>query len=197
MEQQILTRKEQYALAQKAASGDMEAFEQFYNHHHRRVYCLALRMLKNTSKAEDITQEVFVQLYRKIGTFKGDAAFSTWLHTVTRNQVLMHFRKESMKLEEQFGEREVPAPIVQGTSHPGKMRIVDRIALDDAIAQLPDGYKNVFTLHDVEGFEHKEVARILGCSEGTSKSQLHKARLRLRKDLKKKANPRIHINQFA
>ena len=178
-------------LARSASHGDMGAFEELYKRHHRRVYSVCLRMLQNTSEAEDLTQDVFIQLYRKIGSFRGDSAFTTWLHRMTVNQVLMHFRKRTVKFEKTTEEGETPDQIVNGTANPGRMRIVDKIALDNAIEQLPTGYKNVFVLHDVEGFEHEEVASILGCSVGTSKSQLHKARLKLQKLLKKKANPRL------
>lgn len=178
-------------LARNAAGGDMGSFEELYSRHHRRVYSICLRMLQNTSEAEDLTQDVFIQLYRKIGSFRGDSAFTTWLHRMTVNQVLMHFRKRTVKFEKTTEEGETPDQIVTGTANPMRMPIVDKIALENAIDQLPDGYKNVFLLHDVEGFEHEEVARILGCSVGTSKSQLHKARLKLQKLLKKKANPRV------
>lgn len=178
-------------LAQSATEGNMAAFEELYNRHHRRVYSLCLRMLQNTAEAEDLTQEVFIQLYRKIGSFRGDSAFTTWLHRLTVNQVLMHFRKRTVKFEKTTEEGETPVQIVVGTENQAKMPIVDKIALENAIAQLPTGYKNVFVLHDVEGYEHEEVAKILGCSVGTSKSQLHKARLKMRKLLQKKSNPRI------
>jgi RNA polymerase sigma-70 factor, ECF subfamily len=180
-----------FALAQSAAGGDMFAFEELYQRHHRRVYSICLRMLQNASEAEDLTQDVFIQLYRKIGSFRGDSAFTTWLHRLTVNQVLMHFRKRTVKFEKTTEEGETPVQVVGGTENPNKMPIVDKIALENAIEQLPAGYKNVFVLHDVEGYEHEEVARILGCSVGTSKSQLHKARLKLRKLLQKKANPRL------
>ncbi len=180
-----------FDLTQAAAKGDMAAFEEIYQRHHRRVYSICLRMLQNAYEAEDLTQDVFIQLYRKVGSFRGDSAFTTWLHRMTVNQVLMHFRKRNVKYEKTTEEGETPDQIVAGTSNPDRMPVVDKIALENAIDQLPDGYKNVFVLHDVEGFEHEEVARILGCSVGTSKSQLHKARLKLRKLLKKKANPRL------
>jgi len=186
-----ITKAKDFELTQAAGRGDMAAFEEVYNRHHRRVYSICLRMLQSPTEAEDLTQDVFIQLYRKIGSFRGDSAFTTWLHRMTVNQVLMHFRKRSVKLEKTTEEGETPDQTVPGTAHPEKMRIVDKIALDNAIGQLPTGYKNVFVLHDVEGYEHEEVARILGCSVGTSKSQLHKARLKLQKLLGKKANPRL------
>ncbi len=186
-----ISKAKDFDLTQASSKGNMAAFEEIYQRHHRRVYSICLRMLQNASEAEDLTQDVFIQLYRKVGSFRGDSAFTTWLHRLTVNQVLMHFRKRNVKFEKTTEEGETPEQIVAGTANPFKMQIVDKMALENAIEQLPTGYKNVFVLHDVEGFEHEEVARILGCSVGTSKSQLHKARLKLRKLLKKKANPRL------
>ena len=180
-----------FELTQAAAAGNMMAFEEIYQRHHRRVYSICLRMLQNATEAEDLTQDVFIQLYRKIGSFRGDSAFTTWLHRLTVNQVLMHFRKRNVKFEKTTEEGETPVQVVGGTENPRKMPVVDKIAIEHAIAQLPNGYRNVFVLHDVEGYEHEEVAKILGCSVGTSKSQLHKARLKLRKLLQKKAPPRL------
>jgi RNA polymerase sigma-70 factor (ECF subfamily) len=179
-------------LAKLAAEGNMEAFEELYKRHYRRVYSLCLKMLQNTAEAEDLTQDVFIQLHRKIGSFRGESAFTTWLHRLTVNQVLMHFRKRVVRYETTAAEEEqTPVQVVPGTENHNKMSIVDRIALEKAIEKLPEGYKTVFILHDVEGYEHEEVSKILGCSVGTSKSQLHKARMKLRKLLLKKANPRL------
>ena len=175
-----------YELAAASAAGDAGAFEKLYQLHHRRVYSLCLRMLGNATEAEDLTQDVFIQLFRKIGSFRGDSAFTTWLHRMTVNQVLMHFRKRGVKLEQTTEEGEMQEAIEVGTERPGAMPIVDRIALEKAISELPPGYRTVFVLHDVEGHEHEEIARMLGCSVGTSKSQLHKARMRLRELLQKK-----------
>lgn len=167
-------------LCQLAAGGNIAAFEVVYQRYHRRTYSLCLRMTGSQTEAEDLTQEVFIQLFRKVGSFRGDSAFSTWLHRLTVNQVLMHFRKRSFKNEKVSDDGEMPEQMVRGTSNPNRMPVVDRIALKKAIAELPNGYKKVFILHDVEGFEHEEVARMMGISIGTSKSQLHKARLKLR-----------------
>ena len=186
-----VTKSTDFDLTKAAAQGNMAAFEEVYQRHHRRVYSICLRMLQNATEAEDLTQDVFIQLYRKIGSFRGDSAFTTWLHRLTVNQVLMHFRKRNVKFEKTTEEGETPVQIVGGTENPRKMPVVDKIAIENAIEQLPKGYRNVFVLHDVEGYEHEEVAKILGCSVGTSKSQLHKARLKLRKLLQKKANPRL------
>lgn len=175
-----------FELAQASARGDMTAFETIYERHHRRVYSLCLRMVANATEAEDLTQEVFVQLFKKIGSFRGESAFTTWLHRMTVNHVLMHFRKRGVRLEKTTEEGEIGdiQDIVQSIAE--RPRFIDRIALDKAISELPPGYRSVFVLHDVEGFEHEEVADMLGVSVGTSKSQLHKARMRLRDLLNKK-----------
>ena len=169
-----------YELTQRSASGDASAFEELYARHSRRVYSLCLRMTANTAEAEDLAQEVFIQLHRKVGSFRGESAFTTWLHRLTVNQVLMHFRRRGVRMEQTTDDGESPQQVVLGTENPSQMPVVDRIALDKAVSQLPPGYRAVFVLHDVEGHEHEEVARLLGCSVGTSKSQLHKARMKLR-----------------
>jgi RNA polymerase sigma-70 factor, ECF subfamily len=171
-----------------AMAGDaMSGFEDIYRKHYRRVYSICLRMTGNIAEAEDLTQEVFIQLHRKIGSFRGEAAFTTWLHRLTVNQVLMHFRKRSVRSELTTDDGEMPDSIDPETINPESMPIVDRIALESAIAQLPPGYRTVFVLHDVEGYEHEEIAKMLGCSAGTSKSQLHKGRLKLRRLLLQRA----------
>jgi RNA polymerase sigma-70 factor (ECF subfamily) len=140
-------------------------------------------MTQNVAEAEDLAQEVFIQLFRKIGSFRGESAFTTWLHRLTVNQVLMHFRKRSVKLERTTEEGETPIQIVRGTEDPNRMPVLDRISLDSALKQLPPGYRSVFVLHDIEGHDHEEIAKILGVAVGTSKSQLHKARMKLRRVL--------------
>lgn len=175
-------------LCRLAASGNLAAFEMIYERYNRRTYSLCLRMTNSQTEAEDLTQEVFIQLFRKIGSFRGDSAFSTWLHRLTVNQVLMHFRRRSVKNEKTSEDGEMPEQVVRGSTDPNRMQVVDRIALKNAIAELPNGYRRVFLLHDVEGFEHEEVARRMGISVGTSKSQLHKARLKLRGLLIKEAD---------
>jgi RNA polymerase sigma-70 factor (ECF subfamily) len=176
-----------FELAQRSAAGDREAFAELYHRHFRRVYALTLRMTSNPSTAEDLTQEVFIHLYNKIGSFRGDSAFTTWLHRMTVNHVLMYFRKSSTRSELLTREGETPIQIVRGTENANKMPVVDRIALEKAISELPPGYRSVFVLHDVEGYEHEEIGRMLGCSTGTSKSQLHKARLKLRDLIRRQA----------
>ena len=176
-----------FELTQKAAAGDGTAFEELYRRHYRRVYALTLRMMGNPTEAEDMTQDVFLQLFNKVGMFRGDSAFTTWLHRMSGNQVLMHFRKKSTRSELLTDEGETPVQIVQGTANPGAMPVIDRISLERALNDLPVGYRTVFVLHDVEGYEHYEVAQMLGIAEGTSKSQLHKARLKLRQLIKQQA----------
>jgi RNA polymerase sigma-70 factor (ECF subfamily) len=173
-----------YQLACRIAGGDMHAFEEFYQRYHRRVYTLILRMMRNQTEAEDLTQEIFLHVYKKIGSFRGESSMMTWLHRVTVNQVLMHLRKSGVRREKTTEDGEVPEPKVNNAPVPGQLMALDRLALDKAIAQLPPGYRAVFILHDVEGYEHAEIARMLGGCVGTSKSQLHKARKKLRELLK-------------
>ena len=173
-------RDSDLALARKAADGDARAFEELYRLYHRLVYGLCLRMTQNVAEAEDITQDVFILLHRKVGSFRGESQFTTWLHRLTVNQVLMHFRRRGVRVEQATEDGGEPQQAERGTENPSQMPVVDRIALDKAVSQLPPGYRAVFVLHDVEGHEHEEVARLLGCSVGTSKSQLHKARMKLR-----------------
>ena len=171
-----------------AQNGEEWAFEALFQQHKQRVYSLCLRMIGNTADAEELTQEAFMQVYRKIRTFRGDSAFSTWLHRISVNTVLMRLRKKTVnavpledneraeELDEaprEFGERDL---VLAGT--------IDRMNLKRAMAKLPVGYRQAFVLHDVQGYEHNEIAALLGCSIGNSKSQLHKARMRLRKLLK-------------
>lgn len=168
-----------------AQAGNAAAFEFLYQLHSRRVYALCLRMVGNPADAEDLMQEAFLQLFRKISTFRGESAFSTWLHRMTVNVVLMRLRKKSLptdSLEETMEpdaensgpKRDVGAPDLRLSG------AVDRVNLERSIEKLPPGYRTVFVLHDVQGYEHNEIAGIMGCSVGNSKSQLHKARTRLR-----------------
>jgi len=172
---------------ERAKQGDAGAFEALYHLHKRRVYSLCLRMTANTAAAEDLTQEAFLQLFRKIGTFRGESAFSTWLHRMAVNVVLMQLRKKGLAVVplEDTIETEEDSP----RKEPGAEDIrlagsIDRLQLKLAIQDLPPGYRTVFLLHDVEGYEHNEIATMVGCSIGNSKSQLHKARMKLRELLK-------------
>jgi RNA polymerase sigma-70 factor, ECF subfamily len=173
---------------ERARRGDEAAFQALYDRHKRRVYSLCLRMTANTAEAEDLTQEAFLQLYRKIGTFRGESAFSTWLHRLSVNVVLMHLRKKNLpvvSLEEttQVGEEDTPKKDF-GAEDLSLAGSIDRLQLQRAVDDLPPGYRTIFVLHDIEGYEHNEIAGIVGCSIGNSKSQLHKARMKLRDLLK-------------
>lgn len=172
---------------ERAKQGDAEAFETLYNLHKRRVYSLCLRMTANTAEAEDLTQEAFLQLFRKVGTFRGESAFSTWLHRMAVNVVLMHLRKKGLpvvSLEETTeGEEDAPKKDF-GAEDVNLAGSIDRLQLQNAVDRLPPGYRAIFVLHDVEGYEHNEIATLVGCSIGNSKSQLHKARMKLREFLK-------------
>ena len=174
-------RASDYALAQRAAQGDVQAFEELFRLYRRLVYGLSLRMTQDVAEAEDVTQEVFVLLFRKIGGFRGEANFTTWLHRLTVNQVLMRFRKNKSRREDALEDEDLRPDESVRPASPRAGQLIDRITLESAIAKLPPGYRAAFILHDVEGYEHEEVARILGCAVGTSKSQLHKARTKLRK----------------
>ena len=181
-------RVSDYELAQRAAGGDMQAFEELFRLHRRFVYGLSLRMTQDVSEAEDVTQEVFVLLLRKVGGYRGEANFTTWLHRLTVNQVLMRFRRNKARQEEALEDEEgQPRHESWGASAPRTAQLINRITLEKAIVQLPPGYRAAFILHDVEGYDHEEVARLLGCAVGTSKSQLHKARTKLRKILSGRA----------
>lgn len=175
-----------FDLARAASIGDRNAFEELYRRHHRRVYSLCLRMTANTSEAEDLTQDVFIQLFRRIDSYRGEAAFSTWLHRLTVNQVLMRLRKKDIKFETTTADGELPLKAEENRSTATTPSFTDAIAIERAIAQLPPGYRTVFVLHDIEGYEHEEIANLLNITVGTSKSQLHKARMKLRSLLLKK-----------
>ena len=169
-----------------AQQGDERGFERIYQLHSQRVYALCFRMTRgNAAEAEELTQESFLQLFRKIGTFRGESAFSTWLHRLAFNIVLMRLRKrnyQAVSLDEMLEPGEKTAGLEKYIAS-RDLRLcgtVDRMDLKRAIEQLPQGYKTVFILHDVQGYEHNEIAAMRGCSLGNSKSQLHKARARLR-----------------
>jgi RNA polymerase sigma-70 factor (ECF subfamily) len=167
-------------LAQRCRQGDLAAFEEMYRAHAPRLYTLVLRMTGSEADAEDLLQEVFLQAHRKLGGFRGESSLGTWLYRMAVNQALDFLRGRQTRMaqmtasydEEAVAEPAAPAPAIPGA--------VSRVDLERAIARLPDGCRTAFVLHDVEGLAHHEVAALLGISEGTSKSQVHKARFRLR-----------------
>ena len=171
-------------LVKRAQEGDSDAFAALFHTHKARIYSVCLRMTNNAAEAEDLTQDAFLQVFRKIASFRGDSAFSTWLHRISVNTVLMHFRKKSLcqvSLDEPYSNEDGAKVRREfGTRDNDLAGCVDRIALARAMKDLPPGYRTIFLLHEVEGYEHKEIAEMLGCSVGNSKSQLHKAKLRIR-----------------
>jgi RNA polymerase sigma-70 factor (ECF subfamily) len=190
-----LAEQTEMEIIRLAQAGNAQAFEHLYAEHSRRVYAICLRMTANPSLAEDLTQEAFLQVFRKIHTFRAESAFSTWLHRLAVNIVLMRRRVKRLNeapldaTYEMDGET-MPAREV-GSVDSGVSGLVDRLNLQRALGQLPRGYRRAFVLHDVLGYEHHEIAQALGCSIGTSKSQLHKARMRLRQILRSATRTRL------
>jgi RNA polymerase sigma-70 factor (ECF subfamily) len=170
-------------LVRLAQAGDESAFADLFHAHKAKIYRLCLRMTSNTAQAEDLTQDAFLQIFCKLAMFRGDSSISTWLYRVAFNTVLMHFRKKGLRqvsLDEP-ATREPGAPKREYGRLDGRLSsTVDRIALARAIRELPAGYRTIFLLHEVKGYEHHEIATLLRCSVGNSKSQLHKARIRMR-----------------
>ena len=184
---QLRVPRPQSDLVTRAQAGDTQAFTEIYLLHQKRVLNICARMVHDLSLAEDLAQEAFVQLHRKLGSFRGDSAFTTWLHRITVNIVLMHLRKRVLPVvsldemmtnvpEERAGREFGARDLVQAG-------VVDRLALKRAVDALAPGYRCVYILHDVEGFAHWEIAEMQNCSPGNSKSQLHKARRALRSAL--------------
>jgi RNA polymerase sigma-70 factor, ECF subfamily len=176
-------RQSDLELVRKAQEGDPDAFASLFNAHKTKIYSLCLRMTSNTAEAEDLTQDAFLQAFRKLATFRGDSALSTWLYRVAVNTVLMHMRKKGlrvMSLDQPLEEPDGSVKREQGKLDDRLSGSVDRIALTRAMKELPAGYRTIFVLHEVKGYEHHEIARLLHCSVGNSKSQLHKAKTRMR-----------------
>ena len=170
-------------LIKRAQEGDSDAFGALFHAHKGRIYSVCLRMTSNGAEAEDLTQDAFLQAFRKIKKFRGDSAFSTWLHRIAVNTVLMHFRKRLMchvSLDEPYDSNGAKLRHEYGTRDKSLAGCIDRVTLARAMKQLPPGYRTIFLLHEVEGYEHQEIAEMLSCSVGNSKSQLYKAKLRFR-----------------
>ena len=171
-------------IVRRAKGGDSDAFAALFHAHKTRIYSVCLRMTNNAASAEDFTQEAFLQVFRKIETFRGQSAFSTWLHRIAVNTVLMRLRKKSVRhvsLDEPYGGRDGATLAREYGMQDARLAgCVDRVALASAISALPPGCRTMFLMHEIEGYEHQEIAEMLGCSVGNSKSQLHKARLRIR-----------------
>jgi len=165
-----------------------EDFEHIYHLYSRRVYSLCLRMAGNIAEAEDLTQQAFLQAYKKLDTFRGESSFYTWLHRLAVNVVLMRLRRKRVVKEDSLEELTDPdnrSSAWHGTklrsSDTTALVAIDRVDVERALNQLPSGFRTILVLHDIEGYEHVEISGLLGCSIGTSKSQLHRARQRMRK----------------
>lgn len=174
----------------RAQQGDATAFERIYKLHSRRIYALCLRIVRNPAEAEDLTQEAFLRVFRKIQTFRGESAFPTWLHRLALNVVLMQLRKKNLPAvsvgEGARSNEESDKPNKHmGRPHSPQAGLIDRLSLQRAVEQLSTVHKIVFVLHDIQGYKHSEIARMMYCSVGTSKGQLHRARTRLRNLLQK------------
>jgi RNA polymerase sigma-70 factor (ECF subfamily) len=175
----------EHDLVQRAQCGDEHAFAKLFQLHKKRVYSVCLLMTKDLAEAEDLTQEAFLQVFRSVGSFRGDSAFSTWLYRVAVNTVLMKLRRRKAPPIVSLDE---PVPSESSTSlrrdvgktDPRLTGAIDRIALRRAMSELPDGCRKIFVLHEVEGYQHNEIAQMLDCSVGNSKSQLHKAKMKMR-----------------
>ncbi len=179
-------------LVQRAQRGDGEAFATLFQLHRRQVYSVCLSMTRDVSEAEDLTQEAFLQMFHKVGTFRGDSAFATWLYRVAVNTVLMKLRRRKsppmLSLDEPVSSDSPSLQRELGKRDPHLSGAIDRISLHRAIQALPAGCRKIFGLHEVHGYQHREIAKLLHCSIGNSKSQLHKAKLKMRGLLYPKGN---------
>ncbi len=174
----------QLSLVQRAQAGDEQAFATLFQQHKSRVYSVCLLMTKDVAEAEDLTQDAFLQVFRTVGSFRGESAFSTWLYRVAVNTVLMRLRRRKSPPTISMDEPVNPdSPSLRrdfGGDDLDLTGVVDRIALRRALDELPQGCRTIFALHEVEGYQHHEIAELLDCSIGNSKSQLHKAKMKLR-----------------
>jgi RNA polymerase sigma-70 factor (ECF subfamily) len=173
-------RSAEQDLVDRCRRGELGAFEELYRAHSGRLFSLAVRMLGNPADAEDQLQEIFLSAHRKLESFRGESALGTWLYRLAMNQLLDHVRSRAARTGQLTDGLDDATVLADAGGHKLADRAIDRIDLERALAELPDGCRAAFVLHDVEGLEHKEVSEVLGIAEGTSKSQVHKARLRLR-----------------
>ena len=173
-------READLQLVERCRRGELGAFEELYKAHSGRLYSLACRMLGNPAVAEDLLQEIFLSAHRKLDSFRGDAALGTWLYRLGMNQILDHVRSRAGRAGQVTDGLDDATTLADASGHRLADRAIDRIDLERALGELPPGCRAAFLLHDVDGLEHREVSDVLGIAEGTSKSQVHKARLRLR-----------------
>jgi RNA polymerase sigma-70 factor (ECF subfamily) len=190
------SKRSQLDVVVRAQGGDHEAFSEIYSRHKKRVFSICMRIVRDFALAEDLTQETFLQVHRKITSFRGDSDFTTWLHRLAVNTVLMHMRKRVLSvvsLDHMMAE--VPEERARrdfGTRDLTQAGVIDRLTINRALSTLAPGYRLVYILHDVEGFNHGEIASMQECTCGNSKSQLHKARRALRSSL---ATERLQMNR--
>ena len=167
-------------LVERCRRGELGAFETLYRQHSGRLFSLAVRMLGNPADAEDLLQEIFLSAHRKLESFRGESALGTWLYRLATNQILDHVRSRAARTGQMTDGLDDATLLADASGHRLADRAIARVDLERALAELPEGCRAAFVLHDVEGLEHREVSEVLGIAEGTSKSQVHKARLRLR-----------------
>jgi RNA polymerase sigma-70 factor (ECF subfamily) len=184
----------------RAQAGDHDAFSELYLEHKRRVFAICMRMVRDFALAEDLTQEAFLQVHRRLSLFRGESAFSTWLHRLAVNTVLMYLRKRALSvvsldhlMEDVPEERAGRSFGVRDLMQAG---VVDRLDIDRALATMAPGYRSIFLLHDIQGLDHSEIASMLNCTRGNTKSQLHKARRVLRGALASKRDTSQHLNDL-
>lgn len=188
-------RRNERKLIARALRGDSEALQTLVESNHKQVYALCLRMTRSVPDAEDLTQDAFVHVLSKLRTFRGKSALSTWIYRIATNTTLMHFRKNQRYTASLDTPRENEnGEMVYEVSQTDRQlkSAVNRLALTRALDDLPAGCRNILVMHDVEGYAHREIARSLRCATGTSKSQLHKARRKMREALK----PRRNLNRL-
>ena len=196
-------RESERTLVQRAQDGDQEAFSELFKSHSKRVYSVCLQMTRDVAEAEDLTQEAFLQVFRCINSFRGDSAFSTWLYRVAVNTVLMKLRRrkftQMVSLDEPVSAESPSLKRDIGQADLNLNGTIDRIALRRAIEELPEGCRRIFDLHEIKGYQHHEIAELLECSIGNSKSQLHKAKKKMRDLLfpKRRISRRQSVGQRA
>jgi RNA polymerase sigma-70 factor (ECF subfamily) len=173
-------RAEDMALVDRCRQGDLAAFEELYRAHAGKLFSVACRMLGNRTDAEDLLQEIFLSAHRKLDGFRGEAALGTWLYRLATNHCLDYLRSRAARTNQLTDALDDEPGLYDAGSRGLAEQTVTKMDLERAMARLPDGCRAAFVLHDIEGLEHREVAQALGIAEGTSKSQVHKARLRLR-----------------
>jgi RNA polymerase sigma-70 factor (ECF subfamily) len=183
-------------LAERCRRGDADAFEELYRHYSGRLYSLAFRMAGSAQEAEDLLQEIFLSAHRKLGGFRGESSLGTWLYRLGMNQCLDHLRGRQAKMGRATDSLDAEGAAMPAAHSPDVPMAISRLDLERAIGRLPEGCRAAFLLHDVEGFEHHEVATILGVSTGTSKSQVHRARMKLREMLRGTIVPALEVRAY-